>query len=543
MLAATPSSKKIKIFFCYARVDQKLRDRLEEHLSHLKRLYPIQTWFDRQINPGENWEKTVEENLNTANMILLLISPAFLASDYCYNKEMKRAIDRHNAGEVCVIPIILRPSAWQETPFSKLQVLPFSALPVTMWRNRDQAFYDIAQGIKLSIEELQKEQEPSTEQETHSFLPQQAHDIIRKTSISRASTQESIIFGIDLGSTYSRIAYVDSTGEAVVVPNNEGDTATPSFVQFDGNNRIVGIEAKECVMLDPENVVEVLSRNVGDISWHFNYQGIEYRIEEIYSYILRKLILGVKVNLELTVEKAVITCPAYFTIGQRQVISNAAEIAGLTSVELLNPGTAAAIGYAIQSQRDQTLLIYSLGGCTFGATVVEIKDQAVKIVAIEGDTFLGGRDWDGVIVAYLVEQWKTVIVSSEDLVDSPETLQDLWLKAEQAKINLTIRNYVRVPLVYNRQRVGVNLTRAKFDELTMPLLDKTIILTARVMNHARLAGINGFDRILLTGGSTRMPQITERLKKEFDIPLEMFDPARAVVKGAAIYGKYLAMAL
>lgn len=152
--ADTPAKKELKVFYCYARTDQNLREQLEQHLSNLKRLYGFKTWFDRKINPGELWEEAIEEHLNNADLILLLISSDFMASDYCYNKEMQRALERHSNGEARVIPIILRPVHWKNAPFSKLQMLPTDALPVTSWTSFDSAFYDIAVGIESAIEDL-----------------------------------------------------------------------------------------------------------------------------------------------------------------------------------------------------------------------------------------------------------------------------------------------------------------------------------------------------------------------------------------------------
>lgn len=150
----TSQTKELKVFYCYAREDQHLREQLEQHLSNLKRLYHLKTWFDREILPGEDWEAVIEENLNTADLVFLLISPSFMASDYCYNKEMQRALERHTKGEVKVIPIHLRPVHWKNAPFSMIQMLPKDALPVTRWPNSDDAFYDVALGIEQVIEQL-----------------------------------------------------------------------------------------------------------------------------------------------------------------------------------------------------------------------------------------------------------------------------------------------------------------------------------------------------------------------------------------------------
>ena len=150
----TPSIKGLKVFYSYAHKDQEYRQQLENHLSNLKRLYQLRTWFDREIIPGENWEQVLDEHLNTADLIFLLISPDFMASDYCYNKEMQRALERHAKGEAKVIPIYMRPVHWKDAPFSTIQMLPKDALPVTRWPDIDDAFYDTVLGIEQVIKQL-----------------------------------------------------------------------------------------------------------------------------------------------------------------------------------------------------------------------------------------------------------------------------------------------------------------------------------------------------------------------------------------------------
>jgi len=146
--------KEIKLFYCYAHEDKALRDELEIHLSGLKRQYRLTNWYDRQILPGEDWEQAIDKNLTTADLILLLISPHFMDSDYCYGKEMQRALKRHQAGTCRVIPILLRPTYWEEAPFSTIQLLPTGAVPITRWADRDEAFYDVVKGINAAIKAL-----------------------------------------------------------------------------------------------------------------------------------------------------------------------------------------------------------------------------------------------------------------------------------------------------------------------------------------------------------------------------------------------------
>lgn len=152
-MALSPT-EELKVFYSYSHKDQDYRQQLENHLSNLKRLYHLRTWFDREIIPGENWEHVLDEHLNTADLIFLLISPDFMASDYCYNNEMQRALDRHARGEAKVIPIIIRRVHWKDAPFSHIQLLPTDAKPVKSWTDQDEAFYNIALGIEQAIQDL-----------------------------------------------------------------------------------------------------------------------------------------------------------------------------------------------------------------------------------------------------------------------------------------------------------------------------------------------------------------------------------------------------
>lgn len=349
-----------------------------------------------------------------------------------------------------------------------------------------------------------------------------------------------IVFGIDLGTTYSCIAYVDEYGKPVVIPNAEGDRTTPSVVQFEGSNRIVGKEAKNNAVLYSNEVVEMVKRHMGKSDWVFTYEGVDYRPEEVSSYILRKLVSDGEQYLGRSIKEVVITCPAYFGIAQREATARAGQIAGLTVREVINEPTAAAIMYGLQNEQDQVVLVFDLGGGTFDITVIEIKSGSVTVVATGGDHYLGGRNWDDAVVQYLAQEWLSESGSSDDPLDSSETLQDLWNKAETAKRALSARQETSVPVMHAGERVGVKLTREKFDELTAGLLERTIEYTKSTIGEAAKRGFTRYDQILLVGGSTRMPQVIERLQKEFsDIPQRSFDPDESVAKGAAVYGQKL----
>ncbi len=351
--------------------------------------------------------------------------------------------------------------------------------------------------------------------------------------------QQPIIFGIDLGTTYSCIAYVDTAGKANVLPNQEHQLTTPSIVLFEQETRIVGDEAKNSAILNPDNAVEMIKRHMGEADWRFHYNGNDYSPEEISSYILRKLAIDTEVALGLPVKDVVITCPAYFGIAQREATARAGEIAGLHVHEIISEPTAAAIAYGLQHGRDQVVLVYDLGGGTFDIAIIAIKNDATTVIATGGDHHLGGRDWDEAIVTYLAQQWKEQTGSSDDPLDTPDTLQDLWLKAETAKRALTVRDKTRVAVSHAGKTVKVELTNTKFEELTASLLDRTIVFTSLTLNAARKRGYTQYNQIILVGGSTRMPQIARRLEHEFHLPFRLFEPDEAVAKGAALYGQRL----
>jgi molecular chaperone DnaK len=354
------------------------------------------------------------------------------------------------------------------------------------------------------------------------------------------STQETIVFGIDLGTTYSCIAYVDEYGKPEVVTNEEGERITPSVVWFESaNESVVGKVAKESAVLYPTKVVQMVKRHMGEENWDFEVDGLHFTAEEISAYILRKLAKDTEAQLGHPVRDVVITCPAYFGIAEREATANAGKIAGLNVREVINEPTAAAIVYGLQNEQDQVVLVYDLGGGTFDITVIDINSGTITVVATGGDHNLGGRDWDGAIVEYLAQQWMSETGSLDDPISSEETLQDLWLRAESAKRTLSAKQETNVPVTHAGQRKGIVLTRDKFNELTNNFLERTIDFTKSTIEAAKSRGYTHFDQILLVGGSTRMSQVQERLKAEFSIPLKVHDPDESVAKGAAIYAQKL----
>lgn len=355
------------------------------------------------------------------------------------------------------------------------------------------------------------------------------------------SNQPNTIFGIDLGTTYSCIAYVDEYSRPAVIPNAEGDLITPSVVQFNTNERIVGKEAKNSAALYPQSTIQMIKREMGKSGFAFTYEGVTYSPQEISSYILRKVVQDAEQFTGQSVKDVVITCPAYFGVAEREATAEAGKIAGLNVRSIINEPTAAAIAYGLHEAEDQVVLVYDLGGGTFDITMIEIKGGNITVVCTDGDHFLGGRNWDEIIVNYLAEEWQKEAGTTEDPLESLETLEDLFLKAQTAKHTLTQREKTDVRVVHNGQAVRVTLTREKFDELTEHLLARTIALTRQTLSVAASRGYTKFDQFLLVGGATRMPQVTERIRAELKADPQMFEPDLAVAKGAAIYGQKLAL--
>ncbi len=353
------------------------------------------------------------------------------------------------------------------------------------------------------------------------------------------SEQSTTVFGIDLGTTYSCIAYVDEYNRPSVVPNSAGDRTTPSVVQFDGDERIVGKEAKNSSLLYPDSTVELIKREMGSKEYTYYYNDQKYTPEEISSYVVRKVVQDAAQYTGKDIKDVVITCPAYFGIPEREATARAGTIAGLNVRSIINEPTAAAIAYGMHEQDDQVILVYDLGGGTFDITMIEIKDGNITVICTDGDHFLGGRNWDEIVVTHLAEAWQRETGMMEDPLDSPETLQDLFLRAEQAKYALTQREKSDVSVSHSGQRVRITLTRDKFDELTESLLSRTVELTRQALAEAERRGYTSFDQLLLVGGSTRMPQVASRLKDEFGVEAKLFEPDEAVAKGAAIYGQKL----
>ncbi len=351
--------------------------------------------------------------------------------------------------------------------------------------------------------------------------------------------EQKQIFGIDLGTTYSSIACVDEYGKTVVIPNAENQRVTPSVVFFDGDNIVVGDVAKESAKLYPNDVVSFVKRSMGEPNFIFEYKGKSYRAEEISSFIIRKIVQDAEQSLGVSTTKdIVITCPAYFGINEREATRRAGEIAGYNVRQIINEPTAAAIAYgSLENDRERVVLVYDLGGGTFDITMIEIKpNEAIEVICTGGDHNLGGKDWDDRIITYLVQEFQNKTGIKEDILEDPDTCQDLQLSAERAKKVLTQRDKTPVLITHGGERVKVTLERKVFEHITQDLLERTISLSHEMLQEAGKKGYDHFDEIILVGGSTRMPQVAYRIKLEFSMEPKLFDPDEAVAKGAAIFG-------
>lgn len=344
------------------------------------------------------------------------------------------------------------------------------------------------------------------------------------------------VYGIDLGTTYSAIAYVDEHGKPVVVPNQESERITPSVVLFDGENVIVGNTAKESAKVEPHRVVSRIKQHMGDPHFVFEYEGQIYSPEDISSFVLRKVVGDAEIALSEKITDVVITCPAYFGTDEREATANAGRLAGLNVRAILNEPTAAAIAYGLEQGDDQTVLVYDLGGGTFDITMIEIKDRLIRVICTGGDHRLGGALWDEAIVMYLADQFRAQTGEESDPMDDPEVLNDLFLQAERGKKTLTQRDKAPFRVTHAGKQARVELEREKFEEITRHLIDRTIELSREMLADAKAKGYEHFDKIILVGGATRMPQVRDRVLAEFGKEPESYDPDEAVAKGAALFG-------
>jgi molecular chaperone DnaK (HSP70) len=353
-------------------------------------------------------------------------------------------------------------------------------------------------------------------------------------------------YGIDLGTTYSCIARVNAKGEAEVVKNKQGENTTPSLVMFDdAGNAVVGSLAKEQLNMNPDAISQYIKREMGN-STSLSFAGKEYTPEEVSALILKKLVTDANELTGENITDVVITVPAYFGVNERKATENAGKIAGLNVLRIINEPTAAAISYmglGGEGSKNQSkiIMIYDLGGGTFDVTIAEMTGDDIEVICTDGDHKLGGKDWDELLMGYIVDDFcaQTGIDSDEIYGDAEET-GNLVLKVEKAKKALTESEKTDISLKVGKAKATVTITREKFDEITLGKLNSTKVLVKSVIEAANLKtakkGCPGgnFDEVIMVGGSTRMRQISEMIEKEFGKKPRVLDPDEAVAKGAAI---------
>jgi molecular chaperone DnaK len=349
---------------------------------------------------------------------------------------------------------------------------------------------------------------------------------------------EKRVYGIDLGTTYSCIAYVDEHGKPVVLANSEGDLTTPSVVYFEkAENIVVGQTAKEVVAIVPDQCVTTVKRAMGDPHWERTFFGQAYKPQDISSFILRKVVGDAAQLTGDEIQDVVITCPAYFGFNEREATRQAGLLAGLNVLYVIPEPTAAALAYGIEQEQDQVILVYDLGGGTFDVTLIEIKGREITVICTGGDHQLGGKDWDDAVVSYFTQRVEEETGTPADsLLEDQETYQELLNAAERCKKSLSSRESVIEAVRFEGERVRVELTREKFDEITAAYLERTLSLTEQEIAKAREKGYSQIDKLLLVGGSTYMPQVIAGVKERFPYEVQQFDPNQAVAKGAAIFG-------
>ena len=350
------------------------------------------------------------------------------------------------------------------------------------------------------------------------------------------------VIGIDLGTTNSCVAVMEG-GEPVVIANAEGGRTTPSVVSFqkDGS-RVVGQVAKRQAVANPDKTVISIKRYMGS-DYKVKIDDKEYSPQEISAMTLAKLKADAEAYLGQKVTEAVITCPAYFSDSQRQATKDAGKIAGLNVLRIINEPTAAALAYGLDKDKGGKVMIYDLGGGTFDVSILEISDGVFEVLATNGDTKLGGDDWDNKIISYLVDEFKKS--HGIDLSKDKMAMQRLKESAEKAKIELSGMSSTNVNLPFismsadGPQHLDVTLTKQKFEAMTADLLDRTVAPMRSAMKDAGLS-YSDIDKVILVGGSTRMPAVVAKVKevtgKE---PFKGINPDECVAIGAAVQGGVL----
>ncbi|MFD7861903.1 Hsp70 family protein [Streptomyces sp. NPDC057682] len=346
------------------------------------------------------------------------------------------------------------------------------------------------------------------------------------------------VYGIDLGTTYSCVACVDDVGRPTVLRNLEGSDTTPSVVYFENEDQtVVGQSAKDAAVLDPENVVQLIKRDMGE-SVERTFHGRSFTAEEISARIVRKLADDARVSGGAEVRDVVITVPAYFGLAERDATRKAGEIAGLRVLDIVAEPIAAALDYGaldVAAGGDRNVLVYDLGGGTFDTTVLTLRGTDLSVLCTDGAKELGGADFDDRIVMHLVETFRDKFPDAEDPLADQHSETQLRRDAEDAKKALSFRAQYTVRVMHQGLVAEVDLTRELLEELTSDLLDRTVDITRRTIAVAQERGVDRFDEVLLVGGASKMPAVAQRLTDAFGFEPRLHNPDLTVARGAALY--------
>ncbi len=344
--------------------------------------------------------------------------------------------------------------------------------------------------------------------------------------------------GIDLGTTFSAIAHIDAYGKPQIIPNSESERITPSVILFDGHQALVGSMAKQNAVAEPEKIVDFVKREIGKSKglFHREFGGKIYSAEELSALIIKKLKNDAEKYLGEKITDATITVPAYFNDAERTATIHAGQLAGLNVLKVINEPTAAALAYGLDKlETDQTVFVFDLGGGTFDVTIMGIEGHHIRMIASNGDHRLGGKDWDDIIVNWVADEFDKV--HGENPLLDLQSYQDLYTRALTAKIQLSSRQKTTLVHSFNGKSIKLELTRDDFERRARHLIEKVKTICEIVMQEAGLSWME-IDRILLTGGMTRMPSVRDMMKgMSATVPVaDDLSPDEAVAIGAAVQG-------
>lgn len=344
-----------------------------------------------------------------------------------------------------------------------------------------------------------------------------------------------IAIGIDLGTTFSVVAHFDGSASPRVIPAPDGRAITPSVLYFDNGRVTVGAEAVALGLDDPDRVVRGIKRHMGT-RFALAFDGAEYTPESASALILKALVDNAAAALDRAPGElaAVVTVPAYFGVAEREATAQAVRLAGLELLDLVAEPVAAAACYGANRSAADSVLVFDLGGGTFDTTLLRMTPDGPEVLVTDGDSHLGGLDWSERLCDILLAKFADVAENADAAVDDTAFLEHVAAATEKAKIALTSRDSVPVPLEYDGERITVPVSRKDFEAASAHLVANCLSVADRALAAARSRGVRRLDRVLLVGGATRMPMIRAALEAHFGVEVTVFEPDLAVAKGAAI---------